>query len=64
MEKKFKYRQIDYSRYPSVEELDKMGEEGWELVCIKTFENKLFDSILENYYIQKTYKATFKKIIN
>lgn len=63
MEKKIKYYQIDYPKYPSDKELDKMGEEGWELVCIKTFENKLFDSILENYYIQKTYKATFKREI-
>lgn len=58
------YYQINYPKYPSEKELNKMGEEGWELVCIKTFENKLFDSILENYYIQKIYKATFKKIIN
>ncbi len=58
------YYQIDYPKYPSVKELNKMGEEGWELVCIKTFENKLFDSMLENYYIQKIYKATFKKIMN
>ena len=59
-----KYFQIDYPKYPSVEELDKMGEEGWELVCITPFENKLFDTMLEKYYIQKIYKATFKKVIS
>lgn len=59
-----KYFQINYPEYPSVEELDKMGEEGWELVCIKTFENEWFDSILEKYCMQKTHKATFKKVIS
>lgn len=55
-----KYFQIDYPKYPSVEELDRMGKKGWELVCIETFENKWFDSMLEKHCIQKTYKATFK----
>ena len=50
MRKTFKYCQIDYPKYPSVEKLDKMGEEGWDLVCIETFENELFDSIFKNYY--------------
>lgn len=63
MTKKFKYCQIDYPKYPSDKELDKIGEEGWELVCIKTFENKLFDSMIEIHYIQKIYKATFKREI-
>ena len=63
MEKKFKYCQIDYPKYPSDGDLNKLGEIGWELVCIKTFENELFDSIFEKFYKQKTYKATFKREI-
>lgn len=61
----FKYCQIDYANYPSEDDLNRMGADGWELVCIKTSEIKLFDSMIEKYYIQKLYKATFKReIIN
>lgn len=63
MAKNFKYCQIDYPKYPSEEDLNKLGEIGWELVCIKTSENEVFDSIFEKYYKQKTYKATFKREI-
>lgn len=63
MIKKFKYCQIDYPKYPSVEELDKMGEEGWELVCIEFFETKAWDIFLESHYTKKFNKATFKKEI-
>jgi hypothetical protein len=63
MEKKFKYCQIDYPCYPSEGNLNKLGEIGWELVCIETFENELFDKIFEKFYKQKTYKATFKREI-
>jgi hypothetical protein len=63
MIKTFKYCQIDYANYPSADDLNKMGEIGWELVCIKTFENKWFDSMIEKYSIQKIYKATFKREI-
>ena len=63
MSKKFKYCQIDYPKYQSEEDLNKLGEIGWELVCIKTFENELFDSTFKNFYKQKTYKATFKREI-
>ena len=61
--RKFEYRQIDYGHYPSEEDLNKLGEIGWELVCIKTFENELFDSVFEKFYKQKTYKAKFKREI-
>lgn len=63
MSKKFKYCQIDYPCYPSEGDLNKLGEIGWELVCIKTFENELFDPMFKNFHIQKTYKATFKREI-
>lgn len=61
--KTFKYCQIDYPKYPSVEELDKMGAEGWELVCIELFETKMWDDKLECHYTKKFNKATFKREI-
>ncbi len=33
--KNFEYCQIDYTNYPSEEDLNKMGKAGWELVCIE-----------------------------
>ena len=63
--RKFKYCQINYPHYPSEEDLNKLGEIGWELVCIEGFENKYFDSMLESSYTKKIYKAKFKReIIN
>lgn len=63
--RKFEYRQIDYGHYPSEEDFNKLGEIGWELVCIEGFEYKYFDSMIESSYIRKIYKATFKReIIN
>jgi hypothetical protein len=61
--RKFKYCQIDYPHYPSEGDLNKMGEEGWELVCIETFEKRFFDDNLAYSYTQKIHKATFKKEI-
>ena len=40
--KKFEYCQIDYFNYPSEDELNKMGEIGWELVCIGASEKRTF----------------------
>lgn len=62
--RKFEYCQIDYTNYPSEDELNKMGAVRCELVCIETFEYKYFDSILEDSYTKKIYKATFKREIN
>jgi hypothetical protein len=65
MEKNFKYCQIDYPCYPSEGDLNKLGEIGWELVCIEGFAWKYFDSMLESSSTKKIYKATFKReIIN
>ena len=61
--RRFKYCQIDYTKYPSENDLNKMGEEGCELVCIETFEKKFFDDDLAYSYTEKIYKATFKKEI-
>ena len=63
MTKKFKYCQIDYPKYPSVEELYKMGEEGWELVCVEFFETRAWDRFSESHYTKKFNKATFKREI-
>lgn len=63
--RKFKYCQIDYTSYPSEDDLNKMGEEGYELVCIEPFEKRFFDDDLAYSYTKKIYKATFKReIIN
>lgn len=63
--RKFKYCQIDYANYPSEDDLNRMGEEGCELVCIEPFEKKIFDDDLLYSYTRKIYKATFKReIIN
>ena len=63
MEKKFKYCQIDYPKYPSEDDLNKLGEIGWELVCIESFEKRFFDDDLAYSYTEKIYKATFKREI-
>ena len=63
--RKFKYCQIDYANYPSEDDLNRMGAEGCELVCIEPFEKRFFDDDLAYSYTKKIYKATFKKeIIN
>lgn len=59
--KKFKYCQIDYSIYPSEEELNEVGEVGWELLSIEPFEKRFFNNELRNSYTRTIYKATFKK---
>ena len=64
MSKKFKYYQIDYLHYPSEDDLNKIGEEGCELVCIESFEKRFFDDDLEYTHTRKIYKATFKKAIS
>lgn len=62
--RKFKYCQINYTKYPSEDDLNKMGEEGWELVCIEFFETKMWDNELESHYTKKFNKATFKREID
>lgn len=61
--RKFEYCQIDYFNYPSEDDLNKMGKEGCELVCIETFEKKFFDDDLTYSYTKKIHKATFKREI-
>ena len=63
--RKFKYRQINYIVYPSAEELNEVGELGWELLCIELLEERT--SVLKELKtllpFEKVYKATFKKEI-
>lgn len=61
--RKFEYCQIDYANYPSEDDLNKLGKEGCELVCIEPFEKKFFDDDLVYSYTKKIYKATFKREI-
>ena len=61
--KKFEYKQVSYRHYPSPEELDKEGADGWELVHMFPIKKEYFDSELEYYYTREIYKATFKREI-
>lgn len=61
--RKFKYCQIDCTNYPSEDDLNKMGEEGWELICIESFEKRFFYKNSKNSYTREIYRATFKKEI-
>ncbi len=63
MRKIFNYCQIDYEKYPSEDTLNRMGAEGWELVCIKYLETKMWNNELECSYTKKFNRATFKREI-
>lgn len=59
--KKFEYLQIEYSNYPSTEELNVVGIKGWELTHIHIIKKRFFDSMLETYCVKEIYQATFKR---
>jgi hypothetical protein len=59
--KRFEYQEIEYSHYPSPEELDEEGKEGWELIYVFPTEKKFWETDLEYYNTKKIYKATFKR---
>ena len=59
--KKFEYQQVEYNHFPSVEELNKVGVNGWEMIHVYTFKINYFDKILESYYTKEIYKVTFKR---
>lgn len=61
--KKFEYLQVEYSDYPTAEELNEEGEEGWEFIVIHQYKKRFYDSGLECYYIKEIYLATFKREI-
>jgi hypothetical protein len=62
--KKFEYQQVEYSRYPSIEELNKAGINGWEFVHIFPIRKRYFDLFLNSYYTKEIYKVTFKREIH
>lgn len=59
--KKFEYQQVEYSDYPSPEELNEEGVDGWELVHIYSFKRNFFDMDLEMWVSKEIFKVTFKK---
>lgn len=59
--KKFVYHQVEYSHYPSAEDLNLEGIEGWELILVFPTERRCFNSDFECYYTKDVYKATFKR---
>jgi hypothetical protein len=61
--KKFEYQQIKYDSFPSVEELNKVGINGWEMIHVYTFKRKYFDAMLESYYTKEMCVVTFKREI-
>ena len=61
--KKIEYQQVDYIQYPSPEELNEEGVDGWEAIFIYEFERNYYDTELESYYRQKIYRVTFKREI-
>lgn len=61
--KRFEYQQVEYSKYPSPEELNEEGENGWEIVLSDKFIKQFWDSDLECHYKQEIYRVTFKREI-
>lgn len=61
--KKFEYRQVEYSHYPSPKELNKEGAYGWEMICTDEITRKYFDSELKSSYSKKIFRITFKREI-
>lgn len=59
--KRIEYQEIEYSHYPSPEELNEEGKEGWELIYVFPTEKKFWETDLEYYYTKEIYKATFKR---
>lgn len=47
--------------YPSKEDLNKLGEIGWELICIETFEKRFFDDKVCSSYTKKYIKQHSKE---
>lgn len=61
--KKIEYQQIEYSHYPSPEELNEEGIEGWELIYVFPTKKRCWNSDWEYNYTKEIYKATFKREI-
>lgn len=61
--KKFEYQEVEYSTYPSPEELNEEGIDGWELIHIFSTKRKYFDADFKYYFMKEIYLATFKREI-
>lgn len=61
--KKYEYQQVEYSNYPSPEELNEKGIDGWELIQVFSTKRQYFDSDLGYNYTKDVYKAIFKREI-
>ena len=61
--KKFEYQQVEYSKYPSPEELNEEGMDGWEVIFMDKFEKEVYDPKFHVYYTKKIYRVTFKREI-
>lgn len=59
--KRFVYHQVEYTHYPSAEDLNLEGIEGWELIQIFPTEREQFNSDFELHYTKDVYIATFKR---
>ena len=62
--KKFEYKQIDYIIYPTTDDLNKEGNDGWEIVDIFYFKDEVFDDDECEYVLEDKIKVTFKREIN
>lgn len=62
--KKFEYLQVKYIEYPSTEELNVVGVNGWELIHINIIKSNIFDSRFQSFFERTIYQATFKREIN
>ena len=61
--KKFEYRQVNYSNYPSASELNEKGSDGWEMICMDEITKKYFDNELQSSYSKKIFRVIFKREI-
>ena len=61
--KLFEYQQVEYSKYPSPEELNEEGANGWEIVLSDKFIKQFWDSDLVCNYKKEIYRVTFKREI-
>lgn len=61
--KKFEYKEIDYDKFPTIYELNQIGEEGWEMINVFQFQNKIFDYDICEYVLEDKIKITFKREI-
>ena len=62
--KKFEYKQVDYNEYPIEIDLNKEGIDGWEIVDVFYFKDRIFDYDELGYILGDKFRVTFKREIN